>query len=208
MESFKSSIFKNKALEALSGNWKPSVVVSLVAALVMGGTVALQYASLWLYYIVFLVFGSIVSIGCLYVFLDLYRDKKIPQVADLFTPFQQYGRIFACYIQVLIFTILWMLLFIIPGIIKGLSYSMSYFVLKDRPELSPAEAIKESQRLMKGHKADLFILQLSFIGWVILAAITVIGLFWLLPYMNTAVAAFYEQLKNSDTESLNNTAME
>lgn len=96
-----------------------------------------------------------------------------------------------------------MLLLIVPGIIKGLSYSMSYFVLKDRPELSPAEAIKESMRLMNGHKADLFILQLSFIGWAILGSITVIGIIWVIPYMYTAVAAFYEQLKNKDTESLN-----
>ncbi|WP_455498653.1 DUF975 family protein [Coprobacter sp.] len=203
MESFKSSIFKDKALKVLSGNWKPSVIVSLVVVLIIGGSIALQYVSLLLYYVVFLAFGSIVSIGCMYVFLDLYRDKKEPQIADLFTPFQQYGRIFACYIQVFIFTILWMLLLIVPGIIKGLSYSMSYFVLKDRPELSPAEAIKESMRLMNGHKADLFILQLSFIGWAILGSITVIGIIWVIPYMYTAVAAFYEQLKNKDTESLN-----
>ena len=203
MESFKSSIFKDKALKVLSGNWKPSVIVSLVVVLIIGGSIALQYVSLLLYYVVFLAFGSIVSIGCMYVFLDLYRDKKEPQIADLFTPFQQYGRIFACYIQVFIFTILWTLLLIVPGIIKGLSYSMSYFVLKDRPELSPAEAIKESMRLMNGHKADLFILQLSFIGWAILGSITVIGIIWVIPYMYTAVAAFYEQLKNKDTESLN-----
>lgn len=203
MESFKSSIFKDKALKVLSGNWKPSVIVSLVVVLIIGGSIALQYVSLLLYYVVFLAFGSIVSIGCMYVFLDLYRDKKEPQIADLFTPFQQYGRIFACYIQVFIFTILWTLLLIVPGIIKGLSYSMSYFVLKDCPELSPAEAIKESMRLMNGHKADLFILQLSFIGWAILGSITVIGFIWVIPYMNTAVAAFYEQLKNEDTESVN-----
>lgn len=101
------------------------------------------------------------------------------------------------------FTILWSLLLFVPGIIKGLSYSMSYFILKDRPELSPAEAIKESMRLMNGHKADLFILQLSFIGWTILGLITVIGFIWVIPYINTSIAAFYEQLRNKDTGSLN-----
>jgi len=67
----------------------------------------------------------------------------------------------------------------------------------------PAEAIKESMRLMNGHKADLFILQLSFIGWTILGLITVIGFIWVIPYINTSIAAFYEQLRNKDTGSLN-----
>ena len=133
MESFKSSIFKDKALKALSGKWKPSVIVSLVTMLIIGGSIAFQHVSVLLYYAVFWLFGSIVSIGCAYVFLDLYRDKKEPRVADLFTPFRQYGRIVTCYIQVLMFTILWSLLLFVPGIIKGLSYSMSYFILKDRP---------------------------------------------------------------------------
>lgn len=203
MESFKSSIFKDKTLKALSGKWKPSVIVSLVTMLIIGGSIAFQHVSVLLYYAVFWLFGSIVSIGCAYVFLDLYRDKKEPRVADLFTPFRQYGRIVTCYIQVLMFTILWSLLLFVPGIIKGLSYSMSYFILKDRPELSPAEAIKESMRLMNGHKADLFILQLSFIGWTILGLITVIGFIWVIPYINTSIAAFYEQLRNKDTGSLN-----
>ena len=93
MESFKSSIFKDKALKALSGKWKPSVIVSLVTMLIIGGSIAFQHVSVLLYYAVFWLFGSIVSIGCAYVFLDLYRDKKEPRVADLFTPFRQYGRI-------------------------------------------------------------------------------------------------------------------
>lgn len=80
MESFKSSIFKDKALKALSGQWKPSVIVSLVTMLIIGGSIALQHVSVLLYYAVFWLFGSIVSIGCAYVFLDLYRDKKEPRV--------------------------------------------------------------------------------------------------------------------------------
>ena len=87
------------------------------------------------------------------------------------------------------------MLLIVPGIIKGLSYSMTFYILRDRPELTPSQAIDESMRMMEGHKADLFILMLSFIGWAILATITVIGLIWFIPYVYTASAAFYERLK-------------
>ena len=91
---------------------------------------------------------------------------------------------------------LWSLLFIIPGIIKMFSYAMTTYILEDNPELSADEAIDRSRAMMKGHKFDLFWLILSFIGWFILCAFTLgIGLLWLMPYTNTTVAAFYEDVK-------------
>ena len=95
-----------------------------------------------------------------------------------------------------IFTALWTLLLIIPGIIKALSYSMTKYILQDNPELSASESIHRSRMMMKGHKFDLFWLYLSFIGWLILGIFTFgIGYFWLVPYMETAEAAFYEEVK-------------
>ncbi len=64
-----------------------------------------------------------------------------------------------------VYTLLWSVLLIVPGIIKFISYSMAYYILLDHPEYTASEAIKKSQVLMKGHKLDLFLLSLSFIGW-------------------------------------------
>lgn len=86
-------------------------------------------------------------------------------------------------------------MFLIPGIIKAYSYSMSYFVLTDHPELSANEARKRSMQLMRGKKWKLFCLQISFIGWGFLILLTLgILSFWVVPYMQTATAEFYTDL--------------
>ena len=88
---------------------------------------------------------------------------------------------------------------VIPGIIKFLSYSMTYYVLKDHPEMSNNAAIEESMRLMNGHKWELFCLMFSYIGWLLLCILSLgIGCFWVSPWMNTAMCAFYEDLVRED----------
>ena len=95
-----------------------------------------------------------------------------------------------------ILTVLWSLLLIIPGIIKAFSYAMTPYILEENPELSASEAIHRSRMMMRGHKFDLFWLYLSFIGWGILCIFTFgIGYLWLAPYVETAQAAFYEEVK-------------
>ena len=95
-----------------------------------------------------------------------------------------------------LFIALWSLLFVIPGIIKTFSYAMTPYILEEHPELTANEAIDHSRAMMKGHKFDLFWLYLSFIGWGILCIPTLgIGTFWLIPYMQTAQASFYEDVK-------------
>ena len=91
---------------------------------------------------------------------------------------------------------LWTLLLIIPGIIKSFSYAMTPFIVEEYPELSCTEAIHRSRMMMNGHKFDLFWLWLSFIGWGFLCVLTAgIGFIWLIPYVETAQAAFYEEVK-------------
>ena len=91
---------------------------------------------------------------------------------------------------------LWTLLLIIPGIIKAFSYAMTTFIVEENPELGASEAIHRSRMMMRGHKFDLFWLWLSFIGWGLLCLLTAgIGFIWLIPYMETSMAAFYEEVK-------------
>ena len=95
-----------------------------------------------------------------------------------------------------LFIALWSLLLVIPGIIKCFSYAMTPFILEENPELSANEAIDRSRAMMKGHKFDLFWLLLSFIGWYLLCIITLgLAALWVTPYIETAVGAFYEDVK-------------
>ena len=111
--------------------------------------------------------------------------------------FTDYVRNAVSILLVYLYTILWTLLFIVPGIIKGLAYSLTPFIVKDNPQLSPNQAINLSMKMMKGHKFDLFYLYLSFIGWIFLAILTLgIGFLWVIPYMQTSMAAFYLDVKN------------
>lgn len=111
--------------------------------------------------------------------------------------FSDYVRNAVSILLVYLYTLLWTLLFIVPGIIKGLAYSLTPFIVKDNPQLLPNEAINLSIKMMKGHKFDLFYLYLSFIGWIFLAILTLgIGLLWVIPYMQTSMAAFYLDVKN------------
>ncbi len=117
----------------------------------------------------------------------------------MFRNFANYKRAFLVPLIVFIYTVLWSLLLIIPGIIKSLSYSMTYFISKDHPEYTINECIEESMRIMKGNKWRLFILQLSFIGWILLTILTLgIGILWLLPYMYITIVHFYEEIKNEN----------
>jgi len=97
---------------------------------------------------------------------------------------------------------LWCLLLIVPGIIKALAYSMAFYIMRDNPAIEPLDAISKSQKMMKGYKWKLFCLQLSFIGWALLCALTLgIGSFWLYPYMSMSMANFYENLKQSQEKA-------
>ena len=99
-------------------------------------------------------------------FLLKQHDRKELQFSDLFSQFERFGTGFAQKFLRTLFIVLWSLLFIIPGIVKGLSYAMTPFILEDHPEMTASQAIKASMQLMDGHKMDLFILGLSFIGWI------------------------------------------
>ncbi|WP_125982227.1 DUF975 family protein [Loigolactobacillus iwatensis] len=161
--------------------------------------------------------GSIVStvflVGIQYTFLDWVRnrDYEVHPLRDAFQVFSQpyfWGTIGLFFIQ-MIYVWLWSILFIIPGIVKSYAYKQSYFVYKDRRDVSgdaPVSflgSITESRALMYGHKIDYFVLQLSFLGWDILSVITFgIGFLWLNPYKNATYAGYYDELKRARDEQI------
>ncbi len=93
---------------------------------------------------------------------------------------------------------LWAILLIVPGIIKGLAYSMYPYVLRDEPELSVWQTLKKSEAIMKGYKGKLFLMYLSFVGWFILGAFTFGILYiWLTPYVMTSTVKFYDDVRRA-----------
>lgn len=143
------------------------------------------------------IIGSVVSLGLAKYNLNLI-DGKEATVGQIFCHTSIMGKAIWLRLRMSIFIFLWTLLLIIPGIIKSYAYSMSLFIMSENPEMSAKEAMEVSMNMMQGNKWRLFCLELSFIGWSILCLITLgIGFLWLNPYMNAAMAAFYDEVSRS-----------
>lgn len=113
-----------------------------------------------------------------------------------------YGSYLVTGVLVNVFTFLWSLLFVVPGIIKALAYSQAKYVIHDNPRLKGKEAIEISKRMTNGFKGDLFSMCLSFIGWYILVGLTGgILAIYVTPYVETTAAMYYENLKRYSIEN-------
>jgi uncharacterized membrane protein len=141
-----------------------------------------------------LVIGGTIELGFAQYLLKQYNHANFA-LHDLFSRFDRFGQGFAQKFLRGLYTILWSFLFIIPGIVKSYAYAMTPFIMAENPELSANEAIAASEELMDGHKGELFTLDLTFLGWSILAILSFnLGHLALNPYRNAAYAAFYKDL--------------
>ncbi len=139
--------------------------------------------------------------GLSYSSLKLSKTKEIIKIKDLFVGFKENVFIRQVGVSLLsfLFIFLWSLLFVVPGIIALYRYSLVYYISIDNPDLTVGAILDKSKNMMKGHKMDLFILYLSFIGWFFLSILTFgLGFLWLVPYMHQTVAEFYIDLKNKE----------
>lgn len=135
------------------------------------------------------------------VYLNVIAGNK-PEAGDAFSGFDDFWSAFKVNFFIGLFTFLWSLLFVIPGIVKSYSYSMAMYILAENKGKSSRECIKESMAMTDGHKMDLFVLDLSFIGWCLLGAITFgIAFIWVVPYMQTTKANVYQSLKPAQVEA-------
>jgi len=181
------------ARKQLSGKWLKCILPLLVYLAIMSILAAIPILG---------VIGGIVVAGPFMLGLTAFtlrvKRGETPSVESLFDGFKNFLTSFVLYLIISIFTFLWSLLLVIPGIIAVLSYSMAFFILQDNPHLSAMEALTESKKMMKGYKGKLFLLYLSFIGWMLLTALTFgIGSLWLAPYMGVSFANFYDDLKGN-----------
>ena len=134
------------------------------------------------------------------IYLNVVKGNT-PELNDAFTGFDDFWAAFKVTFLVGLFTFLWSLLFVIPGIIKSISYSMSMYVLAENKGKPALECIAESKKMTEGHKMELFVLALSFIGWAFVGAITFgIAYIWITPYMQATMTNAYNYLKPAPVE--------
>jgi uncharacterized membrane protein len=142
-----------------------------------------------------LLLGGPLTVGLLGVILMLVRGEK-PGYNNLFDGFKSFMSGFIAYLLVGIFTALWSILLIVPGIIAAFRYSQTFYILKDNPAMDGYAAIQKSKEMMKGHKGEYFVLCLSFFWWFLLGSVTLgIAYLWIGPYIAMTTANYYEWLK-------------
>ncbi len=199
--------YKNRALSALENKWGNFVAITFVYGFIIGITQVLSGdkdspAILILIGIVLSILALPLTWGYQTLFLGAVRGGEAT-AKDLFEGYNKelFPRVLTTTLLYYVYIFLWSLLLLIPGCIKAYSYAMTPYILKDNPEMKNNAAIEESMRMMDGHKLELFMLDLSFIGWAILSLLTCcIGFLWLVPYMNMARVNFYEDLKKASVE--------
>ena len=199
--------YKNRALSALENKWGNFVAITFVYGFIIGITQVLSGdkdspAILHLIGIVLFILALPLTWGYQTLFLGAVRggDATAKLMFEGYNK-ELFSRVLTTTLLYYVYVFLWSLLLLIPGCIKSYSYAMTPYILKDNPEMKNNAAIEESMRMMDGHKLELFMLDLSFIGWAILSILTCcIGFLWLAPYMNMARVNFYEDLKKASVE--------
>ena len=143
------------------------------------------------------------NVGVAWLYAKNSRQEEI-QVRDMAYGFEnKFVESFVMGVLKSLFTALWSLLFIIPGIIKSFSYAMASYIMMRESDITGYESIKKSMKMMNGHKWDLFVLKLSFIGWYILAIFTFgIALVWIEPYRNATEILFFENIYENEKKYL------
>ena len=195
--------YKNRALASLEGNWGTAAIATLILFAItgcIGSVITMPFGSdsptgmgingIWSLLCLPLEWGYTVW------FLKLIRKEDI-RYESLFDGYKDFVRTFLTYFLYGIAVAIGTLLFIVPGIILAIGLMMSIYLIKDDKEISAMDALKKSWEMTKGHKMNLFMLGLSFIGWFILCILTLgIGFLFLVPYIDTAFAYYYEDLKS------------
>ena len=184
----RNSELRAAARSQLHGGWLLAVAVVFIYSILVGISSAVFGIGL-------IITGGPLTLGLCIYFLHKARGETA-DLENIFEGFKTFVPSLLLFVLEGILICLWSLLLIVPGIIKSLSYSMAFFILRDNPGMGAMDAITASRKMMNGYKGQLFCLYLSFIGWALLCLLTFgIGYLWLCPYMFLSMTNFYENLK-------------
>ncbi|MBN1531574.1 MAG: DUF975 family protein [Spirochaetes bacterium] len=197
---------KQAAKDRLKGKWGTAVLVTLVYILVATPLGLLSNIKelgdiRGLFNIASLFITAPMYMGLSITYIALVKHDTL-QVGNLFGGFKIYGKSLGMYLWMLLWIFLWALLFVVPGIIKALSYSQCIYIIADNPKVKVTDALRISMKMTDGYKWDIFVMGLSFIGWMLLTVLTVfIGLLWLFPYMAATYTSMYFRLRELGLQS-------
>ena len=201
--------YRAAACETLNGQWNEVVLMSAVIfalialfgapeAIIKNSSLLEFFSGTYLVAAMLLIAPLEYAMYCVFLLMVRHSLNEKPQVTAMW---QLFKNDFARSVPVILLMTIVVTLISIPtlligGIILGYAYKMVPFLMHDYPELSTREVLRTSREMMRGHKWDLFLLELSFLGWGLLSILTLgIGLLWLTPYIYAAEAHFYEDLK-------------
>lgn len=189
---------KQMAKEQIKGKIGTLFVIALIASVISSlGSMVLSLVPFVGSIASLVLISSPIALGIYIVYLKVASGKDI-EIQTVFEGYSDMWGAFKVNFLVALFTLLWSLLFFIPGLIKSISYSMSFYILAENPGMPALEAIEKSKIMMHGHKMEFFVLGLSFIGWLILVGLTFgIAGIWVIPYMSTTQANFYNKIKGT-----------
>lgn len=200
-----NEIYNRQKLKATAKDMiRPSYWMLVLTVLIYGGITggAVSLANMCLIGFggaVEFVLGTPLLLGVLVIF-RMSREKKIESgdLVHIFDGFREnLGRNIGLGVLMSVYTFLWSLLLVVPGVIKSISYSMAPWIAIDHPEMTASQCIAESTKMMMGHKGEYFVLMLSFIGWALLCCLTFgIGFIFLTPYVLMSQQLFYRYVSN------------
>lgn len=190
-----NEILMKMAKESLTGKWGLAIGAYLVHILIICFLQLLTELTP-LAGLLLLIIGGPLSLGISIFSLNISRNQEA-RLNQIFLGFDKFGTSLGAYLLMLLFVILWMLLLIIPGIIAGISYAMTFYIIADDPSIGAMDAINKSKKMMDGYKWKYFCLCLRIFAWSLLCLLTLgIGFLWLLPYAQISVAKFYDDIKD------------
>jgi len=184
-----------RARVSLGGNWGLCIGATIIYVVILQLVTFLPIIGSLLSFFI----AAPLVVGLSSIYLNIIRGFNA-EVSQLFDGFKVFGVALGTYFLTTLFTFLWMLLLIVPGIIASISYSMVYFILIDNPGIGAMDAIRLSKEMMRGYKWHYFCLGFRFLGWVLLSLLTFgIALLWVGVYMQTSYAHFYEMVRRNYT---------
>ena len=187
-------VLMQMARKSLKDKWGLAIGTFVVYMLIIG---AIQTTTEFfpLVGLLLLAISGPMALGIAIFSINISRNQDA-RLEQIFQGFNNFNTSLGAYLLMLLFTLLWTLLLIIPGIIAVLSYSMTFYILADDNSIGAMEAINKSKKMMNGYKWKYFCLGLRFIGWSLLCILTLgIGFLWLLPYMQVSMVKFYDDIK-------------
>jgi uncharacterized membrane protein len=194
---------KQSAKDKLKGKWGTGVLITLIFILITGmfsGLSNIKDAGA-IFSIASIFINAPLTLGLAITYLVFVKTDNLV-FENLFSGFKIYPKSLGMYLWMILWVVLWSLLLIVPGIIKAISYSQSFFIIAENPNVKVRDAMKISMKMTDGYKGDIFVMALSFLGWMLLAILTLgIGFLWLSPYMSASFANLYVKLRELSIQS-------